>query len=277
MIYATLLGGIGNIMFIIASTYALALDNNDEAVFSTSLDSITRRKNERWWFETLFRKIKRGNGKAKMIYREPNFTYKKLPYYPNMRLNGYFQSSKYFDHRREEILELFLDYRKDIESTLQLKMDLIGGKKISLHIRRADYLKLQHVHVVQSMDYYKEAIAVMKESLGDSYKEYSYLIFSDDINWCKEQPLLKSLPDVHFIDGSDGVQKGPQEVFELYLMSMCDHHIIANSSFSWWGAYLNTNPNKIVVAPKNWFNPPSKGGNGPAKWDTIYGQSWITR
>ena len=276
MIYADLLGGIGNIMFIIAASHALALDNNDEAIYSVSLNSITRRKNERWWFETLFRKIKRGSGKARMIYKEPKFTYKKLPYYPNMKLHGYFQSSKYFDHRREEILELFTDYKKDISVPLQLKMDLIGGKKIGLHVRRADYLKLQHVHVVQSMDYYKKAVEIMKERLGEDYKEYSFLIFSDDIAWCSQQEFFKNLPDVNFIDNGDGIQKGPQEVFELYLMSMCDHNIIANSSFSWWGAYLNDNPNKIVIAPKNWFNPPSKGGNGPADWSTIYGQSWIT-
>ena len=275
MIYATLLGGIGNIMFIIASSYALALDNADEAIYSTSLSSITRRKNEKWWFETLFRKIKRGDGKAKMIYREPGFMYKKIPYYPNMRMNGYFQSSQYFEHRREEILELFTDYKKDIQTPLQLKLDLIDGRKIALHIRRTDYVNLQHTHVVQSIDYYKEAVEIMKQRLGDTYDEFCYLVFSDDITWCKEQPFLKSLPGVQFIDDTDGIQKGPQEVFELYLMSMCEHNIIANSSFSWWGAYLNENPNQIVIAPNKWFNPPNKGGRGPPKWDSIYRKNWI--
>ena len=271
MIYAKLLGGIGNISFIIASAYTLALDNQDEAVFSLNLGSITRRKNENWWFTTLFAKIKRSKPvNIKVQYREPSFLYNKIPYYPNMILNGYFQSEKYFRHRREEILELFLDYKQKINNSLQLKMDLLPGKKISLHIRRGDYLKLQHTHNILPIKYYENAIKMMKERLGKDYKDYIYLIFSDDIEWCRKQKILKDLPDVHFVEDSDPLSKGPVEVFQLYLMSMCEHNIIANSSFSWWGSWLNTNGQKIVIAPSKWFN-----AGGPKDWSTIYTKEMI--
>ena len=275
MIYAPLLGGIGNLSFIVATAYALALDNNDEAVFSEALSSITHRKNEKWWFQTYFRKIKRKNVKSKMTYKEPRFTFNKIPYHPNMKIHGYFQSARYFNHRRPEILELFTDYKQDILKSLRLKLDLLPGKKIALHIRRADYLKLQHTHNVLPMTYYKNAVNILKKSLGADYKDYMYLVFSDDTDWCKKQTFLKKLPDVHFVEDSDALTKGPVEVFQLYLMSMCDHNIIANSSFSWWGAYLNENPNKIVVAPKIWFNAQGSGGNGPRDWSTIYCKSWL--
>ena len=124
MIYAELLGGIGNISFIIATAHALALDNHDEAIFSKNLNSITRRKNEAWWFRTFFRKIKRGDLKYKLKYNEKSFLYNKIPYfYPNMRIHGYFQSPKYFDHHRAEIIELYTDYKNDIINSLHLKLD----------------------------------------------------------------------------------------------------------------------------------------------------------
>ena len=275
MVYAQLLGGIGNLSFIIATTYALALDNNDEATFSNGLSSITRRKNEDWWFKTLFRKIKKGKPTLRVKYNEPSFKYSKIPFYKNMQIHGYFQSPKYFNHRREEIIDLFTDYKKDILDALLLKMDLLPGKKISLHIRRADYLKLQHTHLVLPMKYYENAINLLKQRLGSEYEDYIFLVFSDDIEWCSKQSFFKSLPDVHFVEDSDYMTKGPVEVFQLYLMSMCDHNIIANSSFSWWGAYLNENPDKIVIAPDTWFNCPKTGGRGPSNWSDIYDDGWV--
>lgn len=272
MIYAELLGGIGNMSFIIATAYSLALDNRDEATFSERLQSITRRKNEDWWFRTFFRKIKRKKGMVKVKYNEPNFLFNKIPYYPNMEIHGYFQSEQYFRHRRNEILELFTDYKRDILNSLQLKLDLLPGKKISLHIRRSDYIKLQHTHNVLPMSYYHNAVKLIKEKLGKDYKDYIFLIFSDDIEWCRKQKFFKQLPDVHFVENSDPLTKGPVEVFQLYLMSMCDHNIIANSSYSWWGSWLNENPQKIVIAPSQWF---TKNGKGPKNWRSIYTKEMI--
>lgn len=271
MIYASLLGGIGNMSFIIATSYALGLDNEVDIMFSTTIDSITRRKNEKWWFDTYFRQINRGHAKVKNIFKEKNFLYSKIPYkYPSMMLKGYFQSPKYFEHRRKEILELFTDYKQDIISSLKLKLDLLPGKKISLHIRRTDYVNLQHVHNLLPITYYQKAVNTIKQKLNNDYNNYIYLIFSDDIEWCKKQDFLKNLPDVHFVEDSDPLTKGPVEVFQLYLMSMCEHNIIANSSFSWWGSYLNTSPNQIVIAPQKWFNK-----KGPPDWSSIYCDGWI--
>ncbi len=265
MIYSYLLGGIGNLCFIIAATYALALDNNDKVIYSKTLDSITHRKNEPLWFQTIFKDIKRDIPRGNRIYKQSGYNYRKIPYVPNMKVYGYFQSDKHFKHRKNDILRLFKGYKKQIRK--QLDDRLPKTKVISLHIRRTDYLKLQHAHVVQDMSYYKNAVNKMKNKLGNDYKNYSYLIFSDDINWCKKQSFLNQLPNVSFVEK---VVVEPREVFELYLMSMCEHNIIANSSYSWWGAYLNENPNKIVIAPKKWFNP-----RHHTSWNDVYCREWI--
>ena len=270
MIYASLLGGIGNLSFIIATTYILALENSDDSLFTQNIDSITHRKNEELWFKTIFRKFNRGQIKHSKIYREPKCTYTKIPYRKNMRLHGYFQSAQYFDNHREKIVDLMTNYKKDIIKSLNLKLSQSNKKKISIHVRRADYLKLQHAHVVLQIQYYKNAVSQMKTSLGTNYNNHIFYIFSDDIKWCKSQEFFKNLPGVSFIENSDPLTIEPVEVFQLYLMSMCDHNIIANSTFSWWGAYLNENPNKIVVSPKKWFNR-----NFRKDWNTLYHKDWL--
>ena len=266
MIYAYLLGGVGNLCFIIANAYSLALDNNDQVVFSKTIESITHRKNEDLWFQTIFKDIKKGTTTNRKIYRQKKYTYSKVPYQRNMKIMGYFQSEQYFDHHRKEILQLFTGYKKNMINSLT---SYIGDSKtISLHIRRTDYIKLQHAHVVQSINYYKNAIQILSQKLKN-INDYTFLIFSDDISWCKKQPFFNNLQNIKFVENSDSEE--PVEVFQLYLMSMCNHNIIANSSYSWWGAYLNENPDKIVIAPKKWFNPKSK----PEGWNTVYCKKWI--
>ena len=112
----------------------------------------------------------------------------------------------------------------------------IDENNISIHIRRTDYVTSNGYHPVQSIEYYKQAI----EIIGDYDNIF---VFSDDINWCKEN--LK-FDNMIFVDGNDDVE-------DMWLMSICNHNVIANSSFSWWGAWLNNNPDKKVIAPNNWF------------------------
>jgi hypothetical protein len=123
-----------------------------------------------------------------------------------------------------------------------------------LHVRRGDYCTLAEHHPTQSIDYYKAAV----EIIG---KEATYFIFSDDIPWCIEQ--LDWIPNKQFVQGNE-----PHE--DLYLMSFCKSNIIANSSFSWWGAYLNQYKSKQVIVPKRWF------GSAKEHWDTkdLYCADW---
>ena len=124
--------------------------------------------------------------------------------------------------------------------TLEKLKKKINGKSISLHVRRTDYVTSNGFHPVQTVEYYNKAI----ETIG-SYDQI--LVFSDDINWCKEN---LNYDNVLFVENQDNLE-------DMWLMSLCDHNIIANSSFSWWGAWLNQNKDKIVIAPKNWFGSQS--------------------
>ena len=152
----------------------------------------------------------------------------------NVDLVGYFQTEKYFKHIEKQIRKDFT-FKDEIKDECD---DLIKQftNPIALHIRRGDFIWNNKNHPPLSLDYYKSAL-----ELFDSDREV--IIFSDDTEWCKEQEL--------FADDRFAVAEGGDQFYDLCLMSMCDDFIIANSTFSWWGAWLG-NRGK-VVAPKQWF------------------------
>lgn len=160
-------------------------------------------------------------------------------------LTGYWQSFKYFQNiepiiRKEFQFKHILD-DKNLERVNQIKKE----NSISLHIRRSDFVnnKFHDIHGSCSLDYYRKAI----EYLADKVRSPFFFIFSDDMEWARTH-LNLNFP-CEFIAGNSG----KQSYIDLQLMSLCQHNIIANSSFSWWGAWLNPNPDKLVVAPKQWF------------------------
>jgi len=187
--------------------------------------------------------------KGYQIFTERSFQYDPniLDVPGNVYLNGYWQSEKYFmdiDHIIRD--EFQVSTTPDREN--QLVADLITQhNSISLHIRRGDYLadniQFQH-HGVCSLEYYQTAI----EFLLNNQKDPHFFIFSDDIPWAKEN--IKISYPVNFVD-HNGLDK-PHE--DLRLMALCKHHIIANSTFSWWGAWLSLHRDKIIIGPKEWFN-----------------------
>jgi len=149
----------------------------------------------------------------------------------NVSIEGYFQSYKYFN----ELEEIF-SFKKEILDKCTSIISLYNNP-ISIHIRRGDYVNHPGFWVV-TLEYIQEALNQFTDD------EYTFLIFSDDIEWCKHV----------FPEGVIFMEQNSQ--FEdLCLMSLCNHNIISNSTFSWWGAYLNKNPNKKIVAPSNWFIP----------------------
>jgi len=168
-------------------------------------------------------------------------------------LAGYFQSEKYFKHIEDEIRADF-SFKDEI---LEPCKEMIGsiGEVISLHVRRTDYLTNPN-HTILGLDYYEQA-------LNKFYDASSVFVFSDDPEWCKEQELFSG--DRFMISES-----GDQYV-DLCLMSLCKQHIIANSSYSWWGAWLSGSDN--VVAPVRWFGVNNSYKNTkdliPERWTTI--------
>lgn len=166
---------------------------------------------------------------------------------------GYWQSYEY-------LLPVEAALRKDIT----LRHPLSGNAAatlaaiqqcvaVSIHVRRSDYL--QHTSLINcSMKYYEQAVVYLREMYNDA----RFFVFSDDIAWCKQN---FSGADFTFVEGNSNCE-------DLVLMSSCSHHIIANSTFSWWAAWLNNSPHKKVIAPKKWHTQ-KDGGNGhllPSDW-----------
>jgi len=162
--------------------------------------------------------------------------------------DGFWQSEKYFKDIENDIRKEFtlknqlsiacLDWQKKIQTT---------ENSVSLHIRRGDYVQDQKTnafHGTCDMNYYQKALEKVNKILQN--KNIEIFVFSDDIVWAKEN--LKFPYTTHFVSSPD-----IQDYEELFLMSLCKHNIIANSTFSWWGAWLNQYQNKIVVGPKQWF------------------------
>ena len=176
----------------------------------------------------------------------------------NEYVKGYFQTDKYFFKIRDLLLKQFTLNREISSSTKKYKNKIKNENSCSVHIRRGDYVsnsKTNNIHGTCSLSYYQKAIEIIKQK----YENINFYIFSDDINWTKENLKIKNSV---YID-----HKGmPHE--DIYLMSICMHNITANSSFSWWGAWLNKNNDKTVIAPKQWFKT-KKNEIIPGKWIKI--------
>lgn len=247
IISTRLMGGLGNMLFQISTAFAISLRDKKEFICDIS-DMMAPHKSYHYYQNNIFRKIKFSNdiGDYSLI-GEKSFNYNEIPSHNgNIKLNGYFQSEKYFVNFRREILSLF-EIDRDTEEYINEKyQEVLNKSTCSIHVRRGDYVHLPNHHPTQNIDYYKEAVKI----IGN---EKTYLIFSDDIDWCRSN--FNFINDKIFITNNTDFQ-------DLYLMSKCDHNIIANSTFSWWGAWMNENINKKVVTPKIWF------GNFYSNFDT---------
>lgn len=167
----------------------------------------------------------------------------------NMYYDGYWQNYKYFDKYRDKILQLFQFKLKLNECSSNILPELAAKNSVSIHVRRGDYLKAKNYAGLCGLEYYKMAIEYINRNVQDA----AFYIFSDDMEWCREKisPMLAG-HKFTYIDWN----KGADSPIDMMLMSQCSHNIIANSSFSWWAAYLNDNTGKIICAPKKWTNTP---------------------
>jgi len=235
-------GRLGNWLFQIANVYALSLKYGLNPIFNESSlngyrDNIFHKIN--FVSSDNFENINLNRVAEKSLeYNEIILSTDK-----SYILDGYFQSPKYINKYRNQILELFtlpdpiMRKINEIYENIVNKFDP-NCKFTSLHVRRGDYLIHKEIFLNLNNDYYTKAIQYFD-------KNCVYLIFSDDITWCKEN--FDYIDKKVFIENLSNYE-------DLFLMSKCDNHIIANSSFSWWGAWLNNKDDKIIVAPKPWIN-----------------------
>jgi FkbM family methyltransferase len=240
-----MLGRLGNQMFQIAAAYSFSIDNNcsmkvstKNGVFESLIGEVS---NPHIYKDSVFSKIEFIQEASNYdIWKEPSFKYTPISYKfeNNLYLEGHFQSEKYFAHNKEKILDLF-EPTQDIKDYIFSKYgELLNKNTVSLHIRRGDYLVSQDHHPICPLNYYQDCL----NKLSDID---IILVFSDDKEYAKKTFTQKNVIII----------QDEKDYIDLYLMSMSKHNIIANSSFSWWGAWLNKNKDKKVFAPKNWFGP----------------------
>jgi len=266
MVIVKIIGGLGNQMFQYA--YAKALEQKgyevkiDISAFETynlhggyqldkyniDLKTSTKEESDIFYTKNLFVKVLRKLGldfSERIKEKSLLFDNKLLEIEDDSYLDGYFQCENYFKDIRKEILNQFVinqavsDYTKKIENKIQN-----SRYSCSLHIRRGDFINNTNISIHGACDikYYKNAMKYLEEKIDDLF----YFVFSDDIEWCREN---LDIQNVIYIESKE--KRIPHE--DIYLMSLCNHNIIANSTFSWWGAWINQNEEKIVIAPKKWF------------------------
>jgi hypothetical protein len=256
MITCLLQGGLGNQMFQIAATYALAKRNNVDYGFDFNICHTPLQGNMSIKYtDNLFSNLNSIVYTPTFdIYIEPKFSYSEIPFKDNLLLKGFFQSEKYFIDYKDDIIKLFKIndyYYQVIEEFLRIKNIKKNDIITSIHVRRGDYLNLQEYHGICQIEYFKKAI----EIIGDS----KFIVLSDDINWVKE----------NFIGDNFIFSDFKDEILDFILMTKCNNNIISNSSFSWWGAYLNKNDYKKIIAPFKWFGP-----KGPKDTQDIFPKNW---
>lgn len=181
--------------------------------------------------------------------REPHFHFSHQAYdsSDNVYLSGYWQSPKYF-RETEHLLRGEFTFRDPMSDNAVPIFDSISStNSVCVHVRRGDFV-INPINGLYGADYYKKAEELVLERVSDPH----YFVFSDDIEWCRSN--LSFAGRTHFVDDDFGPRKFRDD---LRLMSACKHFVIANSSFSWWAAWLNAEPEKTVIAPAEWFRDPA--------------------
>jgi hypothetical protein len=289
MIIVRLIGGLGNQMFQYAVGRNLALKNNvplkvDISDFETyklhkySLQYLRiteilatpkevaafkryRRKNgRRWfWYNRLF-----ADPTKYVSERSADFDSSILQLQPPVYLDGYWQNEKYFKEIAGTIRDEFIVKEPPTEKNKETAEQIRNTNAVSLHVRRADYVTNANTHAwhgVCGPEYYAKAVSTIARSVTNPH----FFVFSDDMPWAKQNIIPADCP-VTYVDQNDAATNYE----DLRLMSLCKHNIVANSSFSWWGAWLNGNPDKVVIAPQKWFQAEKMAAAD------IVPDSWVT-
>lgn len=252
MVIVKLMGGLGNQLFQYALGRNLAQRNNDELKLDIS-----------YFEDNALRKYRLGNFQIKEDFAttdevtktekifEPDLSFHGdiLQRLGDIHLIGYWQSEKYFRSIGDLIrLEFVLKNEISLESRTILNQ-ITNFPAVAIHVRRGDYVTNQVTNAylgLCSLDYYAQAVKKLKKSFAN----LRFFIFTDDPNWVASVPFFQDLSPTIVVNNLE------KEWEDLYLMSQCKYFVIANSSFSWWGAWLSPQKNKVVYAPSKWFKNP---------------------
>ena len=285
MITILIHGGLGNQMFQVFTALATAIRNGDTCYFINTMRDVSGKRATYW--NSLFHNLRpmmvlstAANVQRFMQlpeHQEPSFKYTPLPGKTAMnstplKLVGYFQSEKYFADVRDKIYDKLqlLEQQRDIRAMFaESAWFSCGAVTVAMHFRIGDYAHIQEAHPILPLEHYRQAL---KHILDHVHVKINVLIFNQA---CDNAVILDHMRQLSTaFEHQCQFHKVP-DMFDdwkqMLLMSVCDHNIIANSTFSWWGAYLNQNPGKIVCYPSTWFGPALK------KHDTrdLFPSSWV--
>ena len=283
------IGGLGNQLFQIFATLAYGMKYGRRIVFTYQQNTIGITKRPNYWhnflknlliFTTKFQsaiKNEQINQFAKI--QEQGHHYNDLLAHTEefVQLSGYFQSPKYFDKYFEKILSL-IKFREIREQVLQeyptiLTEDIVN---ISMHFRLGDYKHLQHCHPILKYDYYEKSLNKLTELIEkrEPMKKLKVLYFFEKEDIYFVEKIIDNLRQKFSYIEFDSILSFGRELEDwkqMVLMTCCDHHVIANSTFSWWGAYLNPSESKYVIYPDVWFGPSLKDLNN----SDLFPDSWM--
>lgn len=261
MITCNLIGGLGNQLFQIFATISYALENKQKFIFTYTESSTSVISPRPVYWNTFLKSIihftvKNLNMDNTVIIHEKEFQYNSLPYpYQDQEtednhviLNGYFQSYKYFEKHFPTILRLVQFEERKRECVEKYEFHV--NNCMSMHFRLGDYKQLSHFHPIMSLEYYEFSIEHILKN-RPALNKIIYFCEAEDNAVVEEmiQKLKETFPLCFFEKAQDNMADWEQ----MIMMSCCHSNIIANSSFSWFGAYLNQNPTKIVCYPSQWF------------------------
>lgn len=236
-------GRLGNNMFMIAHAYVQGLNYNKQMVIAKN--QLVYEGND--YSQNIFSKFEfieefddNKNCNPRVPSNDKHTIY-----------SGYYQSEKHFERYSENIKAMFGPPLEFI-NRIRTEIPVISNTEVTvINVRRGDYLFYPNYHPVVSPEYIFKALELVPSK--------QYLIASDDIPWCKEH---LNLPNAIYLEGWKSHE-------QLWIMAMCHHYVISNSSFSWWAAYLSRHPGKIVIAPETWFGP-----EAPQNWSDMYCKDW---
>lgn len=271
-IASSLAGGLGNQLFQYAFGRSIAIAHNCELILDSRILLIKENQTQRDFALSAFNiKATVDTLNKKQLDRCISIKEIKSNYDPTIfkktgpgcRLTGYWQSEKYFSHIRRQLLEE-LTLKEPTSSYISKMADHIKMEpnSVSIHFRRGDYVndaKVAAFHGSCSQDYYQRSIENLKEKLSNPH----FFLFSDDPQWMEEN-APKNIPSTIIDSNKSSAHE------DLWLMSLCKNHIIANSSFSWWGAWLGSQDG-LTYAPGRWFLSPSFNDSDivPTRWSRI--------
>lgn len=274
MLVCKLQGGLGNQFFEYATGYALAKSRNCKMLLDISSFNVNKlRKFELGDYSitsstisecmsaflekkmSLYNKLHIGE-KYRTGIEKVSHVYQDLS---NARyLSGYYQHLDYFNNVRDELLREFT-YDKDVLSDEERRFInewteyINNNESVMIHVRRTDYLKHKDVYNILDESYYEASMRYIEEIIDNPV----YIVFSDDIEWCKNQDIFNKRENIKIVDSNEF--NNPS--IDMELMRVCKYFIIANSTYSWWGAYLSEKSRKVLIAPKNWFVSDTRNKN----------------